>query len=67
MGCGIPGGGCLMRCDGEVMGVVVQEARGGMRWRVCSGVQGDAGVGCGGSRGRSPLASKRAPEGGPCS
>ena len=37
-----------MRCDGEVMGVVVQRARGGcgggMRWRVCRGVQGDAGV-----------------------
>ena len=55
-------------CNGEVMGVVVQEARGGcgggMGWRVCSGVQGDAGAG---SRGRSPLASKRAAEGGPCS
>ena len=59
-----------MRCNGEVMGVVVQEARGGceggMRWRVCSGVQGDVWVGWG-VQGRSPLASKRAAEGGPCS
>ena len=30
--------------DGEVMGVVVQETRGGCG----GGVQGDAGVGCGG-------------------
>ena len=36
---------------------------GGMRWRVCSGVQGDAGRGLE----RTPLASKRATEGGPCS
>ena len=42
-------------CNDEVMGVVVQEARGGcgggMGWSVCSGVQGDAGVECGGPGG----------------
>ena len=57
-------------CNGEAMGVVVQEARRGcggrMGWRVCSGVQGDAGVGCGGPGGVA-LATKRAAEGGPCS
>ena len=54
--------------DGEVMGVVVQETRGGcgggMGWRVCSGVQGDAGAGCGGPGGVAPWLARGAPKAG---
>ena len=55
-------------CNGEVMGVVVQETRGGygggMGWRVCSGVQGDAGVGCGGPGGVAPWLARGPPKAG---
>ena len=48
--------------------MVVQEARGGcgggMGWRVCSGVQGDAGVGCGRPGGVAPWLARGPPKAG---
>ena len=48
--------------------MVVQEARGGcgggMGWRMCSGVQGDAGVGCEGPGGVAPWLARGPPKAG---
>ena len=52
----------------EVLGVVVQETRGGcgggMGWRGWSGVQGDVGVGCGGPGDVAPWLARGPPKAG---
>ena len=53
-----------MRCNGEVMGVVVQEARGVCGWNEVEWGEGRCGGGVWGSRGGSPWLARGPPKAG---